>query len=86
MKAINYTEFRQNLKSNLDSVYNDHEALIVTRKRNENMVVISQEDYNSLTETVYLLSSPTNASRLIKSREQAKKGQLVSFDIDSLED
>lgn len=86
MKAINYTEFRQNLKSNLDNVYNDHEALIVTRKRNENMVVISQEDYNSLTETVYLLSSPTNASRLIKSREQAKKGQLVSFDTDSLED
>jgi len=86
MKAINYTEFRQNLKSNLDSVYNDHEALIVTRKRNENMVVISQEDYNSLTETVYLLSSPANASRLIKSREQVKKGQLVSFDIDSLED
>lgn len=86
MKAINYTEFRQNLKSNLDSVYNDHEALIVTRKRNENMVVISQEDYNSLTETVYLLSSPANASRLIKSREQVKKGQLVSFDVDSLED
>jgi len=86
MKAINYTEFRQNLKSNLDSVYNDHEALIVTRKRNENMVVISQEDYNSLIETVYLLSSHTNASRLIKSREQVKQGQLVSFDIDSLED
>ena len=86
MKAVNYTEFRQNLKSNLDSVYNDHEALIVTRKRNENMVVISQEDYNSLTETVYLLSSPTNASRLIKSRKQAENGQLVNFNLDLLED
>jgi antitoxin YefM len=86
MKAVNYTEFRQNLKSNLDSVYNDHEALIVTRKRNENMVVISQEDYNSLTETVYLLSSPTNASRLIKSRQQAKNGKLVNFNVDLLED
>ncbi|MCK5780574.1 MAG: type II toxin-antitoxin system prevent-host-death family antitoxin [Psychrilyobacter sp.] len=86
MKAVNYTEFRQNLKTNLDSVYNDHEALIVTRKRNENMVVISQEDYNSLTETVYLLSSLKNSSRLIKSREQVKSGKLINLNLDLLED
>ena len=86
MKAVNYSDFRQHLKTHLDEVYQDHEPLIVTRKQNENMVVLSQEDYSSLMETVYLLSSKKNSDRLHESREQLKSGEKVVFDISSLDE
>jgi antitoxin YefM len=41
MDAVNYSDLRQNLKKYLDYVYNDHEPLIVTRKNNENVVILS---------------------------------------------
>ncbi len=56
MKVINYSDLRLNLKRWLDSVTDDMEEVLVTRKNNKNLVVISQEEYNSLTETNYLLS------------------------------
>jgi len=86
MKALNYSEFRQNLKTSLDEVYENHEPLIVTRKHNQNMVVLSEEDYSSLMETVYLLSSKNNANRLLESIEQVKKEEKVSFDFSQLEE
>lgn len=55
MNAINYTELRLNLKTYMDNVYQDHEPLIITRKDNQNMVLMSLDDYNSITETQYLL-------------------------------
>lgn len=86
MKAINYSEFRQNLKSHLDSSCQDHETLVVTRKANENVVVMSQEDYNSLMETVYLLSSNMNANRLSQSIKQSKTKKTKTFDLKELEE
>ncbi len=86
MKAVNYSEFRQNLKNYLDSSYEDHEPIIVTRKRNENVVVLSQEDYDSMKETIYLLSSRTNANRLYDSIQQYEEGKKTSFDISELKD
>lgn len=86
MKAVNYSDFRQNLKTHLDEAYQDHEPLIVTRKQNENMIVLSQEDYSSLTETVYLLSSRNNADRLHESRKQLKEGKKVVFDMSLLDE
>jgi antitoxin YefM len=56
-------------------VYHDHEPLIITRKNNENVVMISMDDYNSLTETQYLLSSENNAEHLIKSLKSARSGK-----------
>lgn len=75
MQAINYSELRRNLKSHLDRVFNDHDPLIVTRKENENVVVISLEDYNSLTETQYLLSTEANAEHLMRSLKEARSGK-----------
>ena len=48
---------------------------IITRKNNENVVVISLVDYNSLMETDYLLSSEKNAKRLLSSLEEARSGK-----------
>lgn len=77
MKAISYTEARQKLKDVMDAVCEDHEPVVVTRKRGENIIMMSQEDYDSLAETDYLLSTPANAKRLLASLEEAKRGKTT---------
>ncbi len=77
MNAINYTDLRRNLKARMDKVYHDHEPLIVTRKDNENVVLISLDDYNSLIETQYLLSSKNNTEHLMKSLQSARSGKTL---------
>ncbi|MDR2089805.1 MAG: type II toxin-antitoxin system prevent-host-death family antitoxin [Clostridiales Family XIII bacterium] len=76
MDAITYTNLRQNLKSYMDKVFNDHDPLIITRKNNENMVLMSLDEYNSLLETNYLLSVGANAEHLQKSIHQHKAGRI----------
>jgi len=76
MDAVSYSDLRQNLKSFMDKVYYDHEPLIITRKNNENLVLVSIDEYNSLTETNYLLSNEANSEHLRKSIEQYHAGHL----------
>jgi len=74
MKAITYTSARNNLASTLKQVCDEHEPVIVTRKKGESVVILSLEDYESITETAYLLRSPKNAERLLKSIDQLEAG------------
>ncbi|MDR2097292.1 MAG: type II toxin-antitoxin system prevent-host-death family antitoxin [Spirochaetaceae bacterium] len=76
MDVITYTNLRQNLKSYMDKVFNDHDPLIITRKNNENVVLMSLNEYNSLMETNYLLSSKTNTEHLQRSINQHKAGRI----------
>lgn len=70
-----YSDFRQKLKGYLDEVFNSHKPLHVTRTKGENIVVLSEADYNSIMETFYLLKSPKNAERLQRSVEQYRQGK-----------
>lgn len=69
----------------MDKSYDNHEAIIVTRKEGKNMVVISMEDYNSIMETNYLLSNKANAEHLFKSIEQIKKGKKIERKLEDFE-
>jgi antitoxin YefM len=51
MRVINYTDLRLNLKKWMDCVTDDSEEVIITRKDNKHVVLISIDDYNSLKET-----------------------------------
>jgi antitoxin YefM len=75
MIAANFTEFRTSLKGYLDSVENDKETLIIKRKTGKGAVIISLDEYNSIMETLHLLSSKNNAARLYESIEQMKSGK-----------
>ena len=75
MLATNYTNLRDNMKEYFDMAADSFEPLIVTRK-SENMVIMSQSLYDSLMETVYLMSSEKNNEHLHKSIEQYRNGQL----------
>lgn len=74
MNAITYTAARENLASTMDQVCNDHDPVIITRKRNQSVVLLSLEDYESLQETAYLLRSPVNAMRLAESITELESG------------
>lgn len=81
MIAANYTEFRTELKKYLDNVENNHETLIIKRNSGNGTVMISLDEYNSIMETVHLLSSKANADRLYESIQQMKKGETVNHDL-----
>jgi len=76
MEAISYTDLRQNLSACMDRVVQNRVSLIVTRKNNENVVLISNDEYNSLVETNYLLSNDANLEHLKKSIAQHKAGKI----------
>ena len=69
-----YSDFRQQLRSWLDKVRNDHTPLFVTTANGEDVVVLSKSDYESMEETFYLLKSPNNAQRLMKGIEAYDQG------------
>ena len=81
MLAANYSEFRGDLKKFLDSVEKNNETLIIKRGKGKGTVMISLDEYNSLMETVHLLSSKTNADRLYESIQQMKEGKTVTKDL-----
>jgi len=74
MKVINYTDLRLNLKKWLDSVVDDVEEVIIKRKNQKDLVLISLEEYNALVETNYLLSGK-NREILLNSIAEAEKGK-----------
>ena len=75
METITYTSARQNMAKIMNDVCENSEVKIITRTKNSSVVMISLDDYNSLMETSYLLSSPKNAARLRTSINEAKHGK-----------
>jgi len=86
MQVVSMTEARNNFKTIFDAVYNDNEEVIIHRKGRENVVVIPFDEYNSIKETNYLLSSKANVERLHMSIQQLREGKLVEKGIDELLD
>jgi len=80
MQAVTYSEARHGLKSFMDTACSNHEPILITRRKNESVVLLSLEDYESLMESEYLLSSPANAARLIQSIQEAQSGKRTSLD------
>lgn len=77
MLAANYSEFRTDLKKFLDKVEHDNETLVIKRGTGHGTVMISLAEYNSLMETMHLLSSKANADRLYESIKQINEGKTV---------
>ena len=81
MIVANYSEFRTRLKKYLDSVEDNNETLIIKRKTGKGTVLISLDAYNSLMETIHLLSSKKKADRLYESIQQMNSGRTVNPEI-----
>lgn len=75
MNAISYSSARENLKSVIDRVVEDHAPITITRQRGEGAVLVSESDWSSIQETMYLLSTPNNARELIEAIAELDAGR-----------
>lgn len=74
MIATNYSTVRQNFKEYCDIATNDFETVIITRERGENVVMMSESQYNNLMENLYIRSNKKYYDELLRSIEQLKSG------------
>ncbi len=80
MTAITATEARRTLFGLIQQINDDHTAVEVV-SRHGNVVILSKDDYDAMTETAYLLRNPANAERLLESIERARSGQFEQHDL-----
>jgi antitoxin YefM len=78
---VSYTELRANLAKYMDEVCDTHAALHITRQNARTVVLLSEEEYEGMLETLHLLRSPANAARLLRSLESAENGALTEHDL-----
>lgn len=74
MRTTPYTEARQNLAETITRVCDDHDPVMITKRPDKAVVMMSLEDYEALQETAYLLRSPRNARRLLESIHELEDG------------
>lgn len=82
MLATNFSNVRNNFKEFCDRVVQDSDIAVITRKNDENVVLMSQEQYDNLVENAYIRSSKANYDRLQESIKQAEDGKLVQFKVE----
>jgi antitoxin YefM len=81
MAHVSYSDLRNNLASYMDEVCDSRAPLLVTRQHARSVVIMSEEDYEGLMETVHLLKNPANAARLLRSIKDADRGKLKKREI-----
>lgn len=81
MNAITYTAARENLAKTIENVVLDRAPVIITKKNDMSVVMMSLDDYESLQETAHLLRSPQNARRLLESMSELEEGKGVEREI-----
>ena len=84
MITTSISDFRKDIKRYLDNVTKNFETLIINRGKDNGVVVISLDEYNSLTATQHELSSKMNEQRLDSAIEKLQSGR--SFDKKTIEE
>ena len=81
MNILTFSEARASLKTVMDDVCKDHVPTVITRVNGDHVVLLSLADFNSIEETLYLLGSSKNASRLMESIDQLKTGKAQFMEL-----
>ncbi len=81
MQAVFYSQARNNLRGIIDKVCNDFDEFIITTKDNQSAVIMSYDEYSSMKETMYLLSSKNNRDRLSDAVEQIENLKFTTKEI-----
>lgn len=82
MLAVNYSTIRKNLKNYCDEATDNNEIVIVTRKDEKNVVLMSLEQYNLVMKA---LRNAEYLRKIDKSIEQVEKGKVITKTIEELE-
>jgi len=81
MLTTTISDFRKDIKKYLDNVTKNFETLIINRGKDNGVVIISLQEYNSLHATQHELSSKTNEKRLDSAIDKFKKGSSFQKDL-----
>ncbi|WP_151409994.1 type II toxin-antitoxin system Phd/YefM family antitoxin [Anaerococcus sp. Marseille-P9784] len=81
MLAVNYSELRNNLKDYCDKTIDDLETILVTRKNDRNVVMISLEEYNNLLENSYIMSDSDYYKDLIQRAKEVEEDKVIQKDL-----
>lgn len=82
MLSTTYTALRKQLSGIMDKISKNREVLYITRRGHESMVMLTESDYKSMEETLYLLSNNNNVRRLVESFQQAEDNDFVEVSLD----
>ena len=83
MLAVNYSTIRSKLKDYCDKATDENETVIVTRKDEKNVVIISLDKYNDLTKAA---RNAEYLDMIDRSIEQIKQGKVVVKTMEELEE
>ncbi len=75
MHVTTYSDARANLKGLMDQVVHDRTQVVITRQKAGPVVMVSLDDWNAMEETLHLLSTSTNATRLRDAVKQLDTGK-----------
>jgi len=81
---VSFSQFSRNLARYLDEVCGANVPLTVTRPNARRVVLMSEEDFAGLMETIHLLTSPANAARLLRSIADAEARKVMERDVPDL--
>lgn len=81
MDVVTYSDTRANLKAVMDRVVEDHAPVVISRQSGKPVVMVSLEDWESIEETMYLLSTPANAARLLRAKGQIEAGRGIEREL-----
>lgn len=84
MRIANYTDLRANLKGYIDLVVDDYDTVIINRGNGKGVVMISLDEYNSLKETEYIMSSPATMEDIRQGEEDIRNGKGIEVNLDEL--
>ncbi|WP_258115387.1 type II toxin-antitoxin system Phd/YefM family antitoxin [Levilactobacillus yiduensis] len=77
--ATNITDAQKNLKSLTDDVIDYNEYVIITKPQNRNVVLMSESEFRSWQETLYILDSDENRQALDQSIDQMSSGNFKTL-------
>ena len=84
MMAVNYTQFRDHMKAHMDRIVEDYEPLVVTRKENKNVIVLSEDMYNNLMENIHVMGNKANYDWLMESKAQLESGKMTIHNLEEV--
>lgn len=81
MLATTVSSILQNFEKTCDNVIQNCEPVIIARDSGNNVVLVSQAEYDNLLENLYIRKSKANYSRLLESIDEAKAGKLTTLEL-----
>ena len=87
MIAVNYSTLRNNLKQYCDLTTDDMETVVVTRKNEKNIVMLSLEAYNNLMENLFIVSNRQNYQHILEGVRQLEAGcthQVTDIELEDM--